>query len=82
MDELNLAYNLSINWSKVFEKDGKEAALIYGPGFCGFKNLGNSCYMASSLQVLYSLPTFQARYLGEGREHLAKCTQNRPGLFL
>lgn len=40
--DLNLAMNLKMNWSLVFEEDGKEAALAFGPGKTGLANLGNS----------------------------------------
>ncbi|KAI5283669.1 hypothetical protein KEM55_001424, partial [Ascosphaera atra] len=42
--------------------DGEEAEWLFGPGFTGMKNLGNSCYLASTLQCLFSIPAFQDRY--------------------
>jgi ubiquitin carboxyl-terminal hydrolase 5/13 len=35
---------------------------LYGPGLTGLINIGNSCYMASVLQCLSSIPEFQQRY--------------------
>ena len=43
-------------------EDGKELTPLFGQGFTGLKNLGNSCYLASTLQCLFSLPAFQERY--------------------
>ena len=43
-------------------EDGKELKPLFGSGFTGLKNLGNSCYLASILQCLYSLPAFRNRY--------------------
>ena len=43
-------------------EDGKELKPLFGKGFTGLKNLGNSCYLASTLQCLFSLPAFQNRY--------------------
>lgn len=34
---------------------------VFGPGYTGMKNLGNSCYMASTMQVLFTVPDFIKR---------------------
>lgn len=44
------------------ESDGQQMKPLFGPGFTGLKNLGNSCYMASTLQCLFSFPEFSDRY--------------------
>ena len=44
--EMNLEANLNLTLSKVIE-DGKELIPLFGPGFTGMDNLGNSCYMNS-----------------------------------
>ena len=36
-------------------------------------NLGNSCYMNSIVQILFSLPDFKERYLSEAVSHLDTC---------
>ena len=43
-------------------KDGKEATPLFGPGLTGLKNMGNTCYLASILQCLYDIPSFQTRF--------------------
>lgn len=45
------------------------------------ENLGNSCYMASALQVLFSLEPFQAQYLDTAGYHLENCTVNPSECF-
>ena len=43
-------------------EDGKELSPLFGSGLTGLKNLGNSCYLASILQCLFTMPSFQHRY--------------------
>lgn len=44
--ELTLDANLSLQLSKILE-DGRILQPIFGPGFTGIDNIGNSCYMNS-----------------------------------
>lgn len=76
--EINLEWNMNYDWSKVFDEEGKDSVLMYGPYYTGLANLGNSCYIASVVQVLFTLPFFQQRYITEGKEHLLTCRNNRP----
>ncbi|KAI9707350.1 MAG: hypothetical protein M1836_000310 [Candelina mexicana] len=61
MTELQIEQNLRWEFSMTTE-DGKELKPLFGKGFTGLKNLGNSCYLASILQCLLSLPVFEHRY--------------------
>ena len=61
LTELQIEHNMKYDFSMTTE-DGKEFQPIFGEGFTGLKNLGNSCYLASTLQCLFSLPSFQQRY--------------------
>lgn len=61
LTELQIEQNLRWEFSMTTE-DGKELKPLFGEGFTGLKNLGNSCYLASSLQCLFALPQFKARY--------------------
>ena len=67
--------NLNLTLSKIVE-DGRILTKLYGPGFTGLENLGNSCYMASIIQVLFSLEHFQIIYLDTALEHLTNCLNN------
>ena len=61
LTEMQIEQNLRWEFSMTTE-DGKELKPIFGDGFTGLKNLGNSCYLASILQCLFSLPAFKSRY--------------------
>lgn len=49
--------NLNLTLSKVIE-EGKELTPLYGAGYTGMENLGNSCYLNSVVQMLFSMPEF------------------------
>ncbi|RDL37952.1 Ubiquitinyl hydrolase 1 [Venustampulla echinocandica] len=61
LTEMNVEENLRWEFSMTDEA-GQELKKLFGQGFTGLKNLGNSCYMASTLQCLFALPQFQTRY--------------------
>ncbi|KAL4901968.1 hypothetical protein BDW74DRAFT_159364 [Aspergillus multicolor] len=42
--------------------DGHDLSPVFGAGFTGLSNLGNSCYLSSVVQCLLDLPEFQHRY--------------------
>jgi ubiquitin carboxyl-terminal hydrolase 5/13 len=59
--EMQIEQNLKWDFSLTAE-DGQELKPVFGAGLTGLRNLGNSCYLASILQCLFSLPDFQQRY--------------------
>jgi ubiquitin carboxyl-terminal hydrolase 5/13 len=59
--EMQVEQNLRWDFSMTTE-DGRELTPLFGEGFTGLKNIGNSCYLASILQCLFSLPDLQTRY--------------------
>jgi ubiquitin carboxyl-terminal hydrolase 5/13 len=65
LTELQIEQNLRWDFSMTTE-DGKDLKPLFGPGLTGLKNLGNSCYLASTLQCLFSLPAFRHRYYQQG----------------
>lgn len=75
--EMNLEANLSLTLSKVLE-EGKTLVPVFGPGLTGMQNLGNTCYMNSVVQVLFSLPEFRAHYHPKAEEHLRACSLFAP----
>ncbi|KAF8820119.1 UBA/TS-N domain-containing protein, partial [Cardiosporidium cionae] len=60
--ELEIDQNLSYDWSRVTEDD-QELEIVSGVGRRGLKNLGNSCYVNSILQVLCSIQEFTHPFL-------------------
>ncbi len=60
MAELELDLQYSFDWARIQEQ-GKHHEPAFGPGYTGIQNLGNSCYISSVMQVLFSIPEFQQR---------------------
>ncbi|KAF9269771.1 ubiquitin carboxyl-terminal hydrolase 14 [Marasmius fiardii PR-910] len=81
MTELQIEQNLKYDFS-VTGDDGHALEPLFGGGLTGLRNLGNSCYMASILQVLFSIPVFQQKYNPSGsswaQTHTLTCTNLAP----
>jgi len=76
MAELELDLQYSFDWSRIQEQ-GKTHAPIYGAGYTGIQNLGNSCYMGSVMQVLFAIPELQKRYF-DLREQIFQSAPSDP----
>ena len=59
--------------SRLAEGDKEQSKPMYGPGYTGIDNIGNSCYMNSIIQSLNSLPEVYQQYYKKGEEHLKTC---------
>lgn len=73
MTELQIEQNLKFDFNMTGD-DGKVLEPAFGPGLTGLRNLGNSCYMASVLQSVFSLSAFKTRYGDAYRPHSLACT--------
>jgi ubiquitin carboxyl-terminal hydrolase 5/13 len=79
--EMTLTLNMNLVLSSVIE-EGRQLIPLFGAGFTGMQNLGNSCYMNSIVQILFSLPEFRERYYEQGLKHLEECTKFSPECFI
>ncbi|KAF7322425.1 Ubiquitin carboxyl-terminal hydrolase [Mycena chlorophos] len=79
MTEMQIEHNLKYDFSLTSE-DGRALEPVFGPGLTGLSNLGNSCYMASVLQTLFSLPGFKSRYFSatSTTDHASQCPESLP----
>uniref|UniRef100_A0A8C7Z9T1 Ubiquitin carboxyl-terminal hydrolase n=1 Tax=Oryzias sinensis TaxID=183150 RepID=A0A8C7Z9T1_9TELE len=63
MTELEIAVNQRVGEWEVIQESGTTLRPLFGPGLTGMKNLGNSCYLNSVMQVLFTIPDFQNKYV-------------------
>lgn len=77
--ELSLEHNLNFHLSKAVE-EGRVLTPKYGSGYTGMHNLGNSCYMNSVIQTLFSFNEWGCRYAT--LEHIAVCQNPDPSTCL
>lgn len=77
MVELELELNQRSNEWSALQESGGQLKPIYGPGYTGMVNLGNSCYLNSVMQMIFTLPDFIAKYV-EGAENFFRQVNGDP----
>ncbi|XP_078616117.1 ubiquitin carboxyl-terminal hydrolase 5-like isoform X1 [Branchiostoma floridae x Branchiostoma japonicum] len=81
MTELEIDINQRVGeWATIQESD-KQLKPMYGPGYTGMKNMGNSCYLNSVMQVIFTLPDFRKRYFEDYDLILNRAPEEAPSDF-
>lgn len=73
MTELEIAVNQRVGEWEVIQESGATLRPLSGPGLTGMKNLGNSCYLNSVMQVLFTVPDFQSKSVTVHHFYLLVC---------
>ena len=68
MVELDIDLNQQYGEWNVIQESGSKLTPLYGPGYTGMRNLGNSCYMNSVMQVVFTIPDFIKKYAEKADE--------------
>ncbi|KAG9355774.1 hypothetical protein JZ751_000615 [Albula glossodonta] len=74
MTDLEIAANQRLGEWEVIQESGATLQPLFGPGLTGMRNLGNSCYLNSVMQVLFTVPDFQRKYVS----NIEKIFSNAP----
>lgn len=64
--ELQIELNANYDFSRITES-GSDLVPLHGPGYVGLSNLGNSCYMSSVMQILFSISEIATRFKGNAK---------------
>nr|XP_042913406.1 ubiquitin carboxyl-terminal hydrolase 5-like [Parasteatoda tepidariorum] len=81
MVELEIDLNQRIGEWAVIQEEGTKLVPLYGPGYTGLENLGNSCYLNSVMQVVFNIPDFLECYYKNCEEIFAESLLDAPKNF-
>ena len=71
MVEMELEMNQRIGEWALLQESSAELQPVAGPGLTGMSNLGNSCYLNSVMQVIFTIPDFIHRFVDRSDEIFA-----------
>jgi len=78
MVELEIDVNQKFGeWAALCESQN-QLEPISGPGYTGMENLGNTCYMNSVMQVLFTLPSFIEDYVSKAQATFDQASFQNP----
>ncbi|XP_034950209.1 ubiquitin carboxyl-terminal hydrolase 5 [Chelonus insularis] len=63
MSELELDLNQKFGEWVALQEAASKLTPVYGPGYTGLTNLGNSCYLNSIMQTIFIIPDFIRRFV-------------------
>ncbi|KAB0792518.1 hypothetical protein PPYR_14477 [Photinus pyralis] len=63
MIEMELELNQKSNEWMALQESAGQLKPMYGPGYTGMVNLGNSCYLNSIMQMIFNIPDFVKKYV-------------------
>ncbi|XP_015606873.1 ubiquitin carboxyl-terminal hydrolase 5 [Cephus cinctus] len=72
MIELELDLNQKFGEWVALQEAASKLTPLYGPGYTGLTNLGNSCYLNSVMQMIFVIPDFIKRYVNEAPQIFEK----------
>ncbi|KAG5438077.1 hypothetical protein PCANB_000424 [Pneumocystis canis] len=78
--ELQLEQNMK--WDFISSNNDENLEVLSGPELTGLKNFGNTCYISSVLQVIFSFKVFQDRYMTSFLKHPLHCNFSFPSSCL
>ncbi|KAL1137925.1 hypothetical protein AAG570_009620 [Ranatra chinensis] len=76
MAELELDLNQRFGEWSTLQEAGTQLKPCHGPGLTGLANMGNSCYLNSVVQVIFTIPHFIDRYYTNASEIFSNARQD------
>ncbi|CAO1382523.1 unnamed protein product [Diamesa serratosioi] len=68
MIEMEIELNQRVGEWSLLQESSANLQPIAGPGLTGMSNLGNSCYLNSVMQVVFTIPDFYKRFVERASE--------------
>lgn len=69
--EMEIELNQRVGEWALMQESSANLQPVAGPGLTGMSNLGNSCYLNSVMQVIFTIPDFVRRFVDRAQEIFA-----------